>query len=103
MLVNVTPVVFSKKWTWSGSYNIITIFVEAQVSFDKNAFFHIEQFGDPFYIRRFKTRRIVAAAVGTLEAINLFESLIMQLRQLLKHLVLIRFLKKLPVHLLPLA
>jgi hypothetical protein len=50
----------------------------------------------PLDIRCFEAGRVVLAAGSTLQAVYLFESLLMQVGQLLQYLILVRTLQELP-------
>ena len=98
--VDTAEIIRAQEGAWGRLHHIITVLIHFQVPRDQLAFAEAQVFADAFYIGRFETGRIVLAAGGTLQAVDLFKSLFMQRRQLLQHLVLIGALQELPENLL---
>ena len=81
---------------------IISIFIHLQVFAFEIAFFLTKVFADTLYIGGCKPRWIIFAAIGTLQAINFFKGLFIQIGQLLQHFIFIGPVQKFFILFLPL-
>ena len=97
VFINRTKIIIAEEWAWLCVHYKISIFIYSQVFFNKIRLTQPQNFADPFYVRRFKPRRIIFTTISTCQTIDLGKSFLMQAWQGFQHFILIGPLKELPV------
>jgi hypothetical protein len=94
VIIDVAGIIGGKEGAGFLAGHIIAFFIQLQVPGHKIAFFYIQAFGYPFYIRLLEAGGMVLAAIGALQAVYFTECLFVQFGQCPEHLIEIAFLQQ---------